>query len=95
MAALENLFVGACLRKKETKENLEEFWNPLPIPNERKNHIAGSLSASEQQKLAIGRARMRRSNTVVLDEPSLGLAPIVVQKLANFIFRVKQSRLTF
>lgn len=94
MTALENLLMGAYLlkTKKETKDNLEEVWDLLPILKERKNQIAGSLSGGEQQMLAVGRALMGRPKTVLLDEPSLGLAPIVVQNLAKFIVRLNRER---
>jgi len=94
MTALENLLMGAYLlkTKKETNDNVEEVWDLLPVLKERKNQIAGSLSGGEQQMLAIGRALMGRPKTVLLDEPSLGLAPIVVQNLAKFIVRLNRER---
>jgi len=94
MTALENLLMGAYLlrTKRETNNNLEEVWGLLPVLKERKNQIAGSLSGGEQQMLAIGRALMGRPKTVLLDEPSLGLAPIVVQNLAKFIVRLNRER---
>jgi branched-chain amino acid transport system ATP-binding protein len=94
MTALENLLMGAYLMKtkRETNDNLEEVWGLLPVLKERKNQIAGSLSGGEQQMLAIGRALMGRPKTVLLDEPSLGLAPIVVQNLAKFIVRLNRER---
>jgi branched-chain amino acid transport system ATP-binding protein len=94
MTVLENLLMGAYLlkTKKETRDNVEEVCDLLPVLKERKNQIAGSLSGGEQQMLAIGRALMGHPNTVLLDEPSLGLAPIVVQNLAKFIVRLNRER---
>jgi branched-chain amino acid transport system ATP-binding protein len=94
MTALENLLMGAYLlrTKKETNDSVEEVWGLLPILKERRNQMAGSLSGGEQQMLAIGRALMGRPKTVLLDEPSLGLAPIVVQNLAKFIVRLNRER---
>lgn len=94
MTVLENLLMGAYLlrTKKETKDNLEEVWHLLPVLKDRGHQIAGSLSGGEQQMLAIGRALMGNPNTILLDEPSLGLAPLVVQNLAEFIVRLNQER---
>jgi len=94
MTVLENLLMGAYLvrTKKETRNNLEEVWRLLPILKERGRQIAGSLSGGEQQMLAIGRALMGGPNAVLLDEPSLGLAPIVVENMAKFIVDLNRTR---
>lgn len=94
MTVLENLLLGAhCVKSKKAIQNgLEEIWRLLPILQERRHQISGSLSGGEQQMLAIARALMAQPKTVLLDEPSLGLAPITVQHVAEFITGLNRER---
>jgi branched-chain amino acid transport system ATP-binding protein len=90
MTALENLELGsygteARRRKVETLEHVLEL---LPVLKERQNQMAGSLSGGEQQMLAIGRGLMARPKLLMLDEPSLGLAPMLVQKCFEIVKEV-------
>jgi branched-chain amino acid transport system ATP-binding protein len=89
LTVLENLELGAYLRiarrmRKEVAEDLERVYALFPRLRERQKQLAGTLSGGEQQMLAIGRALMARGRLMLLDEPSMGLAPLLVQE----IFRV-------
>jgi branched-chain amino acid transport system ATP-binding protein len=89
MTVLENLILGSYLpgAKKMREKNLEEVFNLFPILEERKNQLAGTLSGGEQQMLAIGRGTMSNPKLLMLDEPSLGLSPLLV----NQIFKVTKE----
>jgi branched-chain amino acid transport system ATP-binding protein len=84
---LSNLKLGASLRKDKDGINhsLEEVYKLFPRLEERRNQKAGTLSGGEQQMLAIGRGLMARPKLLCMDEPSLGLAPIVIEQLAEVI----------
>ena len=87
MTVRENLLLGAYLRNDTNaiKEDMEWVYSIFPILAERQKQIAGTLSGGEQEMLAIGRALMSRPKLLMLDEPSLGLAPIVVDKIFDVI----------
>jgi branched-chain amino acid transport system ATP-binding protein len=97
MTARENLFIGAYLQndKRESAKSLEEVFALFPILKKRERQSAGSLSGGEQKMLAIGRGLMARPRLLLFDEPSLGLAPIVVQEIMLLIPRINQKGIAF
>jgi len=96
LTVLENLQTGAFLRtdKKETKQDLEYIFDLFPILTQRRNQAGGTLSGGEQQMLAISRALMARPKLLLLDEPSLGLAPIVVKQIFEIIRKINAENNT-
>ena len=96
LTVLENLKIGAYLRKDkaETEKDLEWVYSLFPRLKERSWQSAGTLSGGEQQMLAVGRALMSKPKLLMLDEPSLGLAPIVVREIFNIIRTVNQQGIT-
>lgn len=92
----ENLLVGAYTIKSRTKiqEKLNEVYEYFPILEERKKQVATTLSGGEQQMLAIGRALMGDPKLILLDEPSLGLAPLIVQSIFEIISILKERGAT-
>lgn len=85
MSVLENLEMGAYSMKKVSKEDIEWVYELFPRLKERKNQIAGTLSGGEQQMLAMGRAIMCHPKLLMLDEPSMGLSPILVDQIFSII----------
>jgi len=93
MSVLENIRIGAYLRKDRAgiKEELDKIWQSFPILGERRNQRAETLSGGEQQMLAICRSLMAKPKLLLMDEPSLGLAPLVVESLANVIRDINEE----
>ena len=93
MSVMENLMIGAitCKDRKVIEKNLEEVFLLFPVLKERMKQAAGTLSGGEQQELAVGRALMANPRLLMLDEPSLGLAPILIQTLFNMIVRINRD----
>ena len=96
LSVKDNLLLGAYTRKnkKEIKETLEYVFALFPRLSERVSQAAGTLSGGEQQMLAVGRALMSRPKLLMLDEPSLGLAPLVVQGIFDIIRTVNEQGVT-
>ncbi len=93
MTVKDNLLMGAFARrdKAEIKSDMERIWQRFPRLKERKNQYAGTMSGGEQQMLVIGRALMAKPKLLLLDEPSLGLAPLLVQEIARSIVLINQE----
>jgi branched-chain amino acid transport system ATP-binding protein len=94
MTVMENLEMGAYIHKKISQEDLDLVFQQFPRLLERKNQIAGTLSGGEQQMLAMGRALMCHPRLLMLDEPSMGLAPILVEQIFDIIQKLHQAGTT-
>lgn len=96
LTVLQNLKLGAYTRKDkdEIAESLKMVYDRFPRLSERKNQIAGTLSGGEQQMLAMGRALMSKPDIVLMDEPSMGLSPILVNEIFDIIKEINKSGTT-
>jgi branched-chain amino acid transport system ATP-binding protein len=94
MTVRENLDMGAYLRRDDYRGDLERVYELFPRLKERERQKAGTLSGGEQQMLAIGRALMARPKLLLLDEPSMGIAPILVERIYDTIREINQQGTT-
>lgn len=96
LSVLENLKLGANLRKdtEGIKKDIKRVFELFPRLEERQNQSAGTLSGGEQQMLAVGRALMTRGRLMLLDEPSMGLAPLVVEEIFKIIKEINKEGTT-
>jgi branched-chain amino acid transport system ATP-binding protein len=91
MTVLENLQMGAYLHGGGTPEDYERVYSLFPVVYERRSQLAGTLSGGEQQMVAMGRALMARPKLMLMDEPSMGLAPILVERSFEIIKEVHEA----
>ena len=97
MAVADNLLLGAYIYRRNTaqvKEDFERVYDLFPRLRERRQQLAGTLSGGERQMLALGRALMGRPKLLMLDEPSLGLAPLIVREIFRIIARLGEQGVT-
>lgn len=94
MSVLENLEIGAYQRRGSLRQDFDRVFDLFPILGQRRRQDGGTLSGGEQQMLAIGRALMGHPRVVLLDEPSMGLAPLVVETIFDIIEQVRETGAT-
>jgi branched-chain amino acid transport system ATP-binding protein len=95
MTVQENLLLGGYVQAKKDKSNVESemsrVYDLFPVLKERENQLAGTLSGGEQQMLAMGRALMAKPSLIMMDEPSTGLAPLIVKSIFQVILRLREE----
>lgn len=97
LSVLDNLKLGAFLindTKKNIEKDIEDIYEKFPVLKERKNQLSGTLSGGEQQMLAMGRALMSRPRLLLLDEPSMGLSPLFVDKIFDVVKELNKTGTT-
>ena len=94
MTVLENLEMGAYLHGKGAKEDFDRVYELFPLLHERRSQLAGTLSGGEQQMVAMGRALMGRPKLLLMDEPSMGLAPILVERIYETVAEINKQGTT-
>ena len=87
----ENLEIGAYLREDDLDETFEEMYSLFPILHEKKEQMAGELSGGQRQQVAVGRALMTKPNVLMLDEPTAGVSPVVMDELFDKIIDIKKT----
>ena len=87
----ENLEMGAYLRDESFQDTLDEIFGLFPILKEKRNQLAGQLSGGQRQQVALGRALMIKPTVLMLDEPTAGVSPIVMDELFNHIIKVRET----
>lgn len=94
LTVIENIRIGAYLRNDDLTQDIEKCHRLFPILKEREKQLAGTLSGGEQQMLAVARSLMSRPKIMMLDEPSLGLAPLIVKDIFNILKEINEEGVT-
>ena len=91
MSVEENLEMGAFLRRDNFRDTMEEIYTLFPILKEKRNQMAGELSGGQRQQVAVGRALMTKPSVLMLDEPTAGVSPIVMDELFDRILEIRET----